>query len=165
MDYSSYLEFVDRWHGLRADELQSLADRAGVKAVILPVNAETSAERFAEYVLGQLKNGVSAVLLLKLQDNANTRSDPGGHYVALVPRNNGEQLEFFDPAGKSPHTYPLPHWVHELTEHFEEGVWQPDRTQPPHSTSCGPWCLIRIMLSHLCRRSFIQNVLSVRRFS
>jgi hypothetical protein len=164
MDYSPYLDFVDRWHGLRADELQGLADRAGVKAVIIPVNAESSTERFGQYVLGQLKNGTSAVLLLDLHDT-NTRSEPGGHYVALVPRNNGEQLEFFDPAGKSPDTYPMPSWVCDLTDYFEEGVWQPDRTQPPHSTSCGPWCLIRIMLSHLCRRSFIQNVLAVRRFS
>lgn len=163
MDCSPYLDFVDRWQGLRADELQGLADRAGVKVVVLPINAESSKPRFAEYVLQELYNGVSIILLLQLQAT-NTRGDPGGHYVALVPRDQGEQLEFFDPAGQAPDTYPLPSWVHGLTDYFEEGVWQPDRTQPPHSTSCGPWCLIRIMLNHLCRRSFIQNVLAYRRY-
>lgn len=161
MDASLYLDFVDRWQGLRADELQQLADSVNVKAIILPVNEETNAYEFGEYILGELKKGVSIVLLLKLHAT-NTRREPGGHYVALVPRENNRELEFFDPAGRPPKTYVLPAWMRAVAAQFYKTVYQRNRTQLPHSTSCGPWCIIRVMMSHLCRQRFIRDVTAQR---
>lgn len=153
----SPVQYINQLPGTELGELQRAANRLGLKANVINADLVSTANQ-RQILLHMLKRGYSIILFIKLRNNADTRRNPSGHYVSLIPYCNNTKIEFYDPAGQKPTAYPFRPWLYQLFSHFVAITGFDHATQPMDSTACGAWNLIRIGRKNMSRQQFREQI-------